>query len=86
MHHEGLEEHEETVRISPNFPISTPIPIRIRQIANQKSRPLRNRDSKQTDPPTTNLNLRALCALRGDRLVRIKPLRQIANNHRQPSG
>ncbi|PHQ36872.1 hypothetical protein CEE69_00285 [Rhodopirellula bahusiensis] len=56
-------------RDSTNGPIasiSTPIPIRIRQIANQKSRPLRNRDSKQTDPPTTNLNLRALCALRGE--------------------
>ncbi|EMB16655.1 hypothetical protein RE6C_02586 [Rhodopirellula europaea 6C] len=58
----------------------------MRQTANQKSRPLRNQDSKQTDPSTTNLNLRAFRVLRGDRLGRIKPLLQIANNHRQPSG
>ncbi|PHQ36871.1 hypothetical protein CEE69_00280 [Rhodopirellula bahusiensis] len=66
MHHEGLEEHEETARISPNFPISNSIPIRMQQIANQKSQPLRNQDSKQTDPSTTNLNLRALRVLRGE--------------------
>ncbi|ELP29889.1 hypothetical protein RBSWK_06178 [Rhodopirellula baltica SWK14] len=58
----------------------------MRQTANQKSQPLRNQDSKQTDPSTTNLNLRTFRVLRGDRLGRIKPLRQIDNNHRQSSG